>query len=500
MQRVKQMFGRFLLWIGAAGLLLGLSACGRTTADTYAMPTDVERLFTTAAQLEAATSTTPDYALPDGNYVWNHTCENGNLVVLVDAPVHVPDAPLSMCHVSASGFTQEQVTGIFGYLFKGQTVTTVIGENVQTKAELQTQLEKMKQVLSDGTYTEYSFTKEEYKEAIHQQEAAYDSAPNARAGERVATDGTMLTVRDASYGDYQTLSAQNASADTLEVRSAPADDRSELPSSFAYDRYDAPEYSMLGAVAIQSGKALPEAAEGKLACAYTDAKDLSDGLFISAGVDVSLLEAYVVGDSQSGNTDGVVRDAAHFAYAFLYTRTVNGIPVATDGWTDDGSTSAFPWDQEQIQVIVDDAGIAQVRWSEPITLQDDTTDCASILSFSQAQEIFEKMVPLVYGAQTTSANPKLDHVRIDIDVSQVQFCLLRVKGQTAESKSGLLVPAWVFYGDIVSQTFWKDGSSYDPLYRQGMNGADGCDYSPGPTIVFAINAVDGSVIDVSQGY
>jgi hypothetical protein len=36
MQQIKQMFGRFLLWIGAAGLLLGLSACGRAAA--YFLP------------------------------------------------------------------------------------------------------------------------------------------------------------------------------------------------------------------------------------------------------------------------------------------------------------------------------------------------------------------------------------------------------------------------------------------------------------------------------
>lgn len=133
-------------------------------------------------------------------------------------------------------------------------------------------------------------------------------------------------------------------------------------------------------------------------------------------------------------------------------------------------------------------------------MRDDATECESILSFAQAQEIFEKMAPIVYGAQTASANPKLDRVALDIDVSQAQLCLLRIRDQTAESKSGLLVPAWVFYGTIVTQTFWKDGSAYAPFYRQGMNGASGCDFLPGPTIVFAINAVDGSVIDTSLGF
>ena len=91
-------------------------------------------------------------------------------------------------------------------------------------------------------------------------------------------------------------------------------------------------------------------------------------------------------------------------------------------------------------------------------------------------------------------------MEIDATISRVQLCYLLIKDQNAENNTGLLVPAWVFYGDIVSQTFWNDGTSYDPLYRQGMSGASGCSFSLGPTIVFAVNAVDGSVIDPSLGY
>lgn len=500
MERMKQLFRRFLVWIGAAFMLLGFSACGRTDAGTYAMPTDVERLFTTAAELESLATTTPDYDLPNGNFEWAYKSENGNLVVSVNAPIRVPATPLTIRHVSAEGFTQSQVTGIFHRLFAGQTVTTKIGENVQTKVEIQAQLEQMQQALSDGTYTEYGFTKGEYEEAIRQQEAALESAPNATKGGRVATDGTLLTVRDTEYGDYQVLSAQTDANDSLVVRSAPSHDRSALQSSVAYDRYNAPDYSMLDAVAILPGDTLPKLAQGKLECAFDEAKRLSDDLIVSADVDVSLLAAYVVDDRQVGSTDGVFQDAAHFAYVFQYTRTIGGIPVATDCWTDDDGSSAFPWDQERISVTVDDAGIAQFRWDEPLTLQADTTDCASILTFPQAQEIFEKMIPLIYEAQTTSANPKLDRVKIDIGLTAAQLCLFRMKDPTAESKSGILVPAWVFYGNIVSQTFWKDGTASDPTHRQGMNGSAGCDFSPGPTIVLAVNAIDGSVIDASMGY
>ena len=500
MQRFKQFLRRFLLWIGAAALLAGATACGNADPDGYNMPTDVERLFTTAEQMQTSAIPASGYELPDGKYRWTFQSDDGSLNVSANASVSALETPLFMVRATACGFTQAQITGIVQYLFHGQAVTATIEENVQTKAELQVRLEEMKQALADGTYRDYGFTKEEYEEAIRRQESAYADAPTADAGERISTDGTMLTVRDDDQGDYQTLSARTESGDALTVRSAPSDDRSHLPSACRFDRYDAPEYNMLDAISIRPGDALPQAAQGKLTRTYDEAKSLSDGLLASADADVTLLAAYVVGDRQTGLTDGAARDSSHYAYEFQYARSVDGVPVAADAWADDDETGDFPWQYEQIVVTIDDDGIARVFWSEPVTPENDRMECASLLTFPQAREIFEKMVPVVYGSQTTSANPKLDRVKIDIDLDQIQLCLLRVKDPTVESKSGLLVPAWVFYGDIVSQTFWKDGTFDAPFHRQGMNGASGCDFSPGPTIVFAVNAVDGSTIDTSQGY
>ena len=500
MQRIKLWFKRFLLWVGATTLLLGVSACGRANDETYHMPTDVERLFTTAEQLEATTTAGLEETPTAERFIWRYTSEDGFLTIDADAPITEPETPLFMTHVSGQGFTQSQITGLFNHLFNGKPVYTIVGENVQTKAIVQSQLEKMNRVLESGTYSDYGFTKEEYEEAISQQEATLQTAPAASAGERITTDGTLLSVRNAESGNYLALNARSDANDSLDIRSAPSSDRSRLASTCRYDRYGAPEYSMLDAVAVQPGETLPKPAQGKLLASFEEAKAESDSLIATAGIDVSLLAAYVVNDRQAGYADGVAQDAAHYAYEFFYTRSIAGVSIAADTWADDGGTNGFPWQYEQISVVVDDAGIAQFRWSEPITLQDETTNCACILTFPRAQEIFEKMAPLVYGSQTSSANTKLDRVEIGIDISHVQLCLLRVKDQTAESKTGLIIPAWVFYGDIVSQTFWKDGSSYNPLYREGMNGANGSDFLPGPTIVFAINAVDGSVIDTSQGY
>ena len=138
-----------------------------------------------------------------------------------------------------------------------------------------------------------------------------------------------------------------------------------------------------------------------------------------------------------------------------------------------------------------------------LSLTGETGQAGTLLTFPQAKEIFETIAPIAYGAQTSSANPSLDRVEIDLSVTSVKLSLLRVwAGADAvkTEKTGSLVPAWVFYGDVVDQVFWKDGTSYDAYYRQGMNGAGGSAFCKGPTIVFAVNALDGTVIDPNVGY
>ena len=259
---------------------------------------------------------------------------------------------------------------------------------------------------------------------------------------------------------------------------------------------------MANAVFYREGDALPQQAQGRLTVSYADAKALADGLMEAAGVDNALLAVYVANDAQTGEADGVIRAAEQYAYVFQYERVFSGVPAAADVWEDNAAENR-PWNYEQIQITVDDEGIAALNWREPVTITKEIEQAETLLTFPQAREIFETISPIAYGAQTSSDNPSLDRVEIDLSVSRVQLCLLRVwNGENADraEKSGLLVPAWVFYGDVVDQVFWKDGTSYDAYYRQGMNGAGGSAFCKGLTIVFAVNAIDGSVIDPSVGY
>jgi signal transduction histidine kinase len=169
----------------AAAFLLTAGACKKSDDTAYEMPSDVERLYAATAQLETEDAAL-DYELPDGNYTWDTTNDNGCLTIHADADVIVPDTALSMVHVSNDGFTQAQVTAVFNDLFAGKTVTATIGENVQTRDEIQTQLDRMYRELEDGTYENTVLTKEEYENGIAQVRQAYEKRARKRA-----TGGTV---------------------------------------------------------------------------------------------------------------------------------------------------------------------------------------------------------------------------------------------------------------------------------------------------------------------
>ena len=82
---------------------------------------------------------------------------------------------------------------------------------------------------------------------------------------------------------------------------------------------------------------------------------------------------------------------------------------------------------------------------------------------------------------------------IQVDIDDIELCLLRVREQNGDDTAGLLVPAWVFYGHNIAAGPTGD-MSYDFL------GGVSKSWPEAPIILLAINAIDGSVIDMAKGY
>lgn len=108
-------------------------------------------------------------------------------------------------------------------------------------------------------------------------------------------------------------------------------------------------------------------------------------------------------------------------------------------------------------------------------------------------------------------------VEFDISVERIELCLLRIREQGNAQTEGLLVPAWVFSGrnkgtDKNGGVKYFQGASSLAKVDPAQIGTEGSlaptsmfELAPGvreddTVILLAINAVDGSVIDLGKGY
>ena len=101
-----------------------------------------------------------------------------------------------------------------------------------------------------------------------------------------------------------------------------------------------------------------------------------------------------------------------------------------------------------------------------------------MIPFAEAMRVFERMILVDLADYTAYQTVKRS---IDIPISHMELAYVRVYDSDAFD-SGMLIPAWVFYGLDTAR------------HGEGV-ALDGT-----PLAVMTINAIDGSVIDIDKGY
>lgn len=114
-------------------------------------------------------------------------------------------------------------------------------------------------------------------------------------------------------------------------------------------------------------------------------------------------------------------------------------------------------------------------WTCPIEVIETVSEDARLKPFSEIRGIFESMMLVKYEAQAENS-------AYDFDINRVTLSLHRIVEKNS-NESGLLVPAWNYYGKLTIKTDPPDGSSED--IGQSF---------------LTVNAIDGSIIDIYKGY
>ena len=481
-----------------------LIACQPTPDEPVVVQKDTERLVDTVLNQQPSDGPKEDSPATIApiepiteRFTYDYTSENGLLHIQADADVSVPaSGKIPMTHVQVSAFTDEFAKRVFDYVYQGNTVYMRV-YSPRTKAMISEELKKYQEIANEGTWEENGFLDaQEVDEYIEQLKELYADAPDELEPiKREIADGSMIVENYYGTDEYK-LEIEDETA-YLEIRRNEIANRNRtLTGSTLYytrgtlDEANGYEESGDGQRAFQNWYSeydsyLVDTSDDMNAYGQTyspkAAAELGLQFFRDIGVeDVAPRDvSYLYVAHPNGTTKSL--------YLIEYVRTVEGAPVAfvplTQAYGDPRSVE-IPWSYESIRAMVDDEGLKSVSWQKPIHVTDVVSDQVQVISFEEAKNIFTSMCGIVYEPQT-STSFNADRY-IDVNVEHVELNLIRIREQNAETKlTGLYVPAWLFYGKEVVQYDKHDAPDFSKPFTR---------------ILFAINAVDGSVIDLDKGY
>ncbi len=449
------------------------AACQPTPEQAVVVGKDTDRLIDKASEGLSDESVAEKVNAPL-RYEADYISPDGMTAVSVNAAVDVPEASAApIIRISTGSISQEQADVLLHELVRAKLYDPY---SAPSKSSIMNQILIAQQQLLSGPSDEdlrimhYGKSGEilTWEEWMQQSIAAlyrdYNTADNAQDapisglfevddegfaliyGEGISLESDYEGIQiynGQGLGNSRALYSQNTAPDGFVMSYVTAENIARLNKSISLE--DIPQ------ITISQKKA-------KQLC-----DDLTERLNIPFMMHYSTTKEY----GGAGGTNPV-----RCCYVLRYTRNFNGLPITYtsnrgDAITDSGTYNE-PWPYETLIYYVNDDGIVGMRWESPYSILENVTEDSSLISFSEVEKIFEKMIAIKYAdAQSI------------ITIENIRFGYARIAEQS-RSGNAFLVPAWDFFGTV-----------------SDFNGISLSDY--GMSLI-TINAIDGSIIDRSLGY
>ena len=413
------------------------------------------------------------------------------LAITVSANVILPNvSAIPTVRIQARDFTQEEVTKFFN-AFCGDTVMYK-ARTEETRAEIQQRIDKFSEELKTAS----GARKTKVEENIAYYEKELEKAPETI--QDVVTDGTL-------YEDQ--LGIQEYLAKFMKVSAREFPETDDKGQSFGarnnyYDMNTKTGYDFTIGAGIGYGResgwgslffanpieyitdetVVPAEAAGELTMTPLEARKLAEAFWQEHGFsDMGVLSVFLANnqDTETMKVDENDTYGRKHAYVVTCGQVVNGmIPVSISAMWD-----GVDWFYEDCYFYISDAGIETFHWGSPNSYTDTVTADTEMLPFSRIDEIFRKMMLVKYESSAIgNATCKLFTYNVD----RVMLEWQRIFEQGSKSK-GLMVPVWNFYGTFEFQ--YTNGDHYGSEIEQGFR-----------LPLLSINAVDGSIVDLREGY
>ena len=515
-------------------MAFGAAACQKTPESPIVVGKDNERMIEQAissTQVPAVVTEDSEEDISYGELCARYGCPehwqtelseaDGKLTVAADVQITLPSVVnIPMARVSAGRFSQDMVYKLFHALCGDTPMYRLPVE--MTKAAYLEQIAAVEQKLATVDPEEFPEGYAQLQELLKQLRETCTQAPDSVTFTEV--DGTLEIARqesaesNAASGNFTLLRAQNNPhmGDTMsfEVFNDVEYENTEV-YSFEDEDGNTQIIAPFSGSLITFSRNMEEAngfrigrrnvladvtdaslsggsAETILKTPPAQARQWVENLLSSAGIEgmaidrVELCSNLIEEKYAPQAIDGAKKEQPEerHAYIFRLLRQLNGVSVESkfdySSSTVDDLSYGRDWWYETLEIAVDDEGILSFEWRGPLDVGEVLTEGASLLPFAEIERIFQRM--MVVQNVPVVKRENMESLRYDVD--RVELCLWRIIDKNSFT-DGILVPVWNFYcAETLVQT---DG------YVHTID-----DYFDHPT--FAINAVDGSVIDVFKGY
>ena len=468
--------------LAAALTVALLAACQATPEEPVVIQKDLEQMIEKAQATpevsESTGITLAEQLRAPETYQAVFSNAKGSVTVNVDADVMLPDTDaISTVKVKEMKFSQETADKLRELLLQGQPLYDYGTYTMETKEDVMEKLLRL-YAMREGTIPVE--VDGDLEETIALYEKEYEEAPE----ERVLTPAqTTFHQRDAQYEPFDCIEG----IAEVDGTSAYFYIQNDTDGNRIFANYYSNANNQFSYSAVNEFKGMFIIDEAKLTMDITaeqarvQADAFIQGLGISSDMVCGSIEAGIVLDDSQVLNEGeeINYSATQIVWILRYVRTVERIPITytgdTGGQVENEENYAQPWPYEAMYLIIDQTGIVEFHWNSPYTDPEIVTRDTNLLSFSDIQEVFEKMVLINYSYFETGT--------LQIDIDSVQLGLMRVT-DTGERDSGILIPVWDFMGSV---TAIREGEEPD-LWQQTSSSR------------LTINAIDGSIIDRGLGY
>lgn len=405
---------------------------------------------------------------------------DGKLNVTVDAEVEMPSASVfPIAAFSPAYFTEEQMDVIVRVLLDDAPM--YLKTNQMTKNELETELKRLEQAYENKKNgiddPSYAWSLESFEDIIGSLKAQIQTAPDTIEKKWIDSD--------YYFNNSHIVSAQAdiGREDIANLRIV----------AWNLDFSIGGRYYELGSTEVE---------QLNLTTTKQQAVDQAKDIVRQLGVDY--MQPAAVIRAVRGGTELELLSSVDEAYAVIFTRVYQGIPITYKGDVASFIDRDDDINAEQIRVFVNDQGIVGVTWTGNGTMQDNVTDNATMMPFEELMQCFQRELAVQYSSLKTINNMVKTET---LQINRIALGYMETQ-KDGDPKDIVLTPVWSFYGtrnteldeDRARKQWRSAGFTAGEIESMLQSHREDNPKDEGYDAFITLSAIDGNVISGRMAY